>query len=324
MTTFLRRHWFTLAVLVALGVAPLLAQAAGERFLISAFARVAVYGLAALSLNFILGYGGLVSFGHAAFLGIGAYTVGILSYHAFYGDHVLGLKGELLNQALFVWPLAMFVSAFFALLIGLVSLRTKGVYFIMITLAFAQMLFFFAITLRRYGGEDGLSLWWGPNMLGTLDLSQRMTFFYVAYALLVLAVFVVYRLVNSRFGRVLRGLKDNELRMRALGYRPLPYQLTAFCISGALCGLAGAMLANLTEFVSPSMMHWSRSGQLMVMVIMGGMNTLVGPVVGAGALLLMEELLISYTEHWQLFLGPILVLLVLFFKRGLAGIFSRE
>ncbi|CAN5530750.1 branched-chain amino acid ABC transporter permease [soil metagenome] len=321
----MRRHGFTLAVLLLLGVAPLIAEAAGERFLVSALARVAIYGLAALSLNFILGYGGLVSFGHAAFLGVGAYTVGILSYHAFYGEPVLGFTSEaLFNQALFVWPLAMFVSALFALLIGVISLRTRGVYFIMITLAFAQMLYFFALTLRRYGGEDGLALWWGPNAFGTLDLSDRMLFFYVAYGLLVLWVFLFHRIVHSRFGRVLRGLKSNELRMRALGYRPLPYRLAAFCIAGAVGGLAGAMLANLSEFVSPGVMHWSRSGQLMVMVIMGGMNTLVGPVVGAGAFLLMEEALIAYTEHWGLFLGPILILIVLFAKRGLAGLFSRD
>lgn len=297
----------------------------GERFLISALARVAIYGLAALSLNFILGYGGLVSFGHAAFLGVGAYTMGIFSYHAFYGEPIFGVLNEaLFNQALFVWPLAMLISALFALVIGVISLRTRGVYFIMITLAFAQMLYFLALTLRRYGGEDGLSLWWGPNLFGPLELSGRMTFFYVVYAALVLWVFVFHRLIYSRFGRVLRGLKENEVRMRALGYRPLPYRLAAFCIAGAVCGLAGAMLSNLNEFVSPGVLHWSRSGQLMVMVIMGGMTTLIGPVVGAGALLLMEEALIAYTEHWGLFLGPILIFIVLFARRGLAGLFSRE
>lgn len=318
------KQTLTLVVLLILAVSPPVALAAGEGFLVSVLTRVVIYGLAALSLNFILGYGGLVSFGHAAFVGVGAYTAAIFSHHAFYDEPLLGIMARpAFNQALVVWPLAMIVSACFALVIGFISLRAKGVYFIMITLAFAQMLYFFTIGLRRYGGEDGLSLWWGTNSLATLDLSHNPTFFYTAYALLALWVFLFHRLIYSRFGRVLRGLKDNELRMRALGYRPLPYQLTAFCIAGAVAGLAGALLVNLNQFVSPGVLHWSSSGELMVMVIMGGMNTLIGPVIGAAVLLLTEELLISYTEHWRIFLGPVLVLIVLFAKRGLAGLFVK-
>lgn len=321
-----RARVVALATLAALGLAPLAAQALGHAYLVPVFTRVAIYGLAAMSLNFILGYGGLVSFGHAAFLGLGAYAMAMLSLHAWYEEPLLGFAAApWMNNALVVWPLAMLVAALAALPIGLVSLRTKGVYFIMITLAFAQMLYFFLGSLGRYGGDDGLSLWWGPNalppapLLGPLDLADRMTMFYVAYALLLLATFAFWRLVHSRFGRVLRGLKQNELRMRALGYRPLPYQLTAFCIASGVAGLAGALLANQALFVSPNVLHWSSSGELMVMVILGGMGNLVGPVLGAAALLLLEETLISVTEHWQLVLGPVLVLIVLFARRGLAG-----
>ncbi len=316
----LDRHGVVAAVvLVALGLAPLAAWLTGETYLISIFTRIAIYALAAMSLDFILGYGGMVSFGHAAFLGIGAYVAGVLSLHAYEATPLLlGLPGS--NQALVVWPLAFLVAGAFAAVIGLVSLRTRGVYFIMITLAFAQMIYFFFVSLEPYGGDDGLSLWWGRNRLGPLELDGRLTFFYVVFAILVAALIVFRRLIHSRFGRVLRGCRQNERRMRALGYEPLPYRLAAFCIAGGVCGLAGALLANQTEFVSPALMHWSRSGQLMVMVILGGMGSLGGAVLGAGTLLLMEEVLISYTEHWQVILGPFLILVVLFARRGLVGL----
>lgn len=314
-----RGRWVALVVMTALGVSPVIAQQTGHGYLVPILTRVAISALAAMSLDLILGYGGLVSFGHAAFLGLGAYTVAILSHHAFYELPVLGASGAWMNQALAVWPLAMLVAGAGAALIGLISLRTRGVYFIMITLAFAQMLFFFFVSLEPYGGDDGLSMWWGPNTLGPLDLSDRLVMFYVAFALLLVCYFLFWRLLHARFGRVLRGLQQNELRMRALGYRPLPYQLTAFTLSGAVAGLAGAMLANQTGFVSPGILHWSRSGELMVMVILGGMGSLVGSVLGAGTLLLLEESLVSITEHWQLVLGPVLVIVVLFARRGIAG-----
>ena len=314
-----RGRWIAAVVLTLLGVAPLVARASGNDWLVPVLTRVAISGLAAMSLDLILGYGGLVSFGHAAFLGLGAYTVGILSHHWFYEVPLIGAPPEWLNQGLVAWPLAMLVAAAAAVVIGLVSLRTRGVYFIMITLAFAQMLYYLFVSLEAYGGDDGLSLWWGPNTLGPLDLADRMVMFYVAFGVLVAWYFLFWRLVHARFGRVLRGLQQNELRMRALGFRPLPYQLTAFALSGAVAGLAGAMLANQTAFVSPSILHWTRSGELMVMVILGGMGSLVGSILGAAALLGLEETLISVTEHWQLVLGPILVLVVLFARRGIAG-----
>ena len=316
-----RAQTVTLLTLLLLGVAPLVAQALDQSFLVPILTRVVILGLAALSLNFILGYGGLVSFGHAAPLGLGAYTVAILSQHAFYEEAFFGLGGApWMNNAWLVWPLAMLISALFSFIVGGISLRTKGVYFIMITLAFAQMLFFFFVSLEPYGGDDGLSMWWGPNTLAPFDLSDRMTMFYVAYGLLLLFMFLFWRFVHARFGRVLRGLAENETRMRALGYRPLPYQLAAFCIAGAVAGLAGALSATQTEFVSPNSLHWSRSGELLVMVILGGTGSLIGPVLGAGALLGLEEVLISYTEHWGIVLGPLLVFIVLFARRGLSGV----
>ena len=313
-----RERVVTLSVLTLLGLAPLIANWTNQVYLVNLFSRITIYALAALGLNFILGYGGLVSFGHAAFLGIGAYVMGISSFHWFGESAFFGVMP--MNEALVIWPLAMLIAALFALVIGLISLRTRGVYFIMITLAFAQMLFFLAVSLEPYGGDDGLSLWWGRNVLGGLELSNRFTFFYVCYTLFVTFTLVFWRLIHSRFGQVIQGCMQNETRMRALGYNPLPYQLVAFCIAGAVAGLAGALLANLTEFVAPSMMHWSRSGEFLVIVILGGMGSLVGPLLGSAAFFLLEEVLSSYTEYWHLFLGLILIIVVLFARRGLAGL----
>lgn len=313
-----RERLVTISVLVLLGLAPLIASWTNQTYLVNLFSRITIYALAALGLNFILGYGGLVSFGHAAFLGIGAYVMGISSFHWFEETTLFGVMP--VNQALIIWALAMLIAALFALIIGLISLRTRGVYFIMITLAFAQMLFFLAVSLEPYGGDDGLSLWWGRNVLGGLELDNRFTFFYVCYTLFLISTLFFWRLIHSRFGQVVRGCMQNETRMRALGYNPLPYQLAAFCLAGAVAGLAGALLANLTEFVAPSMMHWSRSGEFLVIVILGGMGSLIGPILGSAAFFLLEEALSSYTEYWHLFLGLILIVVVLFARRGLAGL----
>jgi len=214
------------------------------------------------------------------------------------------------------WPLAMLVSGFIALLIGVLSLRTQGVYFIMITLAFAQMLYFFMIGLPDYGGEDGLNLWQRSEIPG-LDLSDSSQFYYVVLVLVSLWFLLSRRVVESRFGRVLTGCRYNEPRMRTLGYPVVRYKLLAFTISAMGTGLAGALMANQNEFVSPSLMAWSTSGELMVMVILGGMGTLIGPLVGAFLLLSLEEVLAGLTEHWMVILGPLLVFSVLFARGGL-------
>ncbi len=299
---------------------PPLAEFFGEPFLVSLFSRVLIYALAAASLDLILGFGGMVSFGHAAYFGVGAYTVGILSHHGYEGTPLLEWPFELAgtSAALLAWPSAVLISALFAAVIGALCLRTAGIHFIMITLAFAQMLYFMSVSLERYGGDDGLLIWERSAIPG-IDLADDVTFYYVCLGALASFVFLAGRLVNSRFGMVIRGAKQNERRMHALGFPVYRYRLTCFVLAGAGAGLAGALIANQTEFVSPELLHWTRSGEILVMVILGGMGTLYGPVLGATALLLLEELFSTYTEHWSVFLGPALVLAVLFARRGLFG-----
>ena len=312
-----RRQAVHLTALAVALLLPPVALAMDEPFFVSLASRMLIYGLVAASLDLILGFGGMVSFGHAAFFGVGGYTVGILFAHGFDGSVFLGLfPGG--DNALIVWPLAMLVSCLLALVIGAVSLRTGGVYFIMITLAFAQMLYYFFVSLETYGGDDGLSMY-GRSRLPGLDLSDDATFYYVCLALLLAFLWLGRRLVASRFGMVIAGVRENERRMVALGFPVYRYKLACFAIAGAVAGLAGALAANQTEFVSPGLMHWTKSGEIMVMVIMGGMGTLVGPVFGAAVFLLLEEVLSKWTEHWMIVLGPLLILIVLFAKRGLYG-----
>jgi branched-chain amino acid transport system permease protein len=213
-------------------------------------------------------------------------------------------------------------SALVALAIGAVSIRTSGVYFIMITLAFTQMLYYLGISIEEYGGDDGIRLK-ARSQFPLLDLNDGLQFYYLVLALMLASVYLVHRIVNSRFGMVLRATKSNEARSRAIGFSPYLYRLSAFVIAGAMGGLAGALLANHTNYLTPDYMHWTRSGEIMFMTILGGMGTSAGPVLGAFALLLLEDRLSGWTEHWQLYLGPLLVLSVLFFRRGLAGLFSK-
>ncbi|MCP3866793.1 MAG: branched-chain amino acid ABC transporter permease [Gammaproteobacteria bacterium] len=320
-----RKHLLLSLGLVALVILPPVSSAFGESYLISLFSRILIYALVAVSLDLILGYGGMVSLGHAAFFGVGAYVVGILAFHSYEGDPLLTwpFLVEGTESGLMAIPLAMLISAFFALVIGFFSLRTSGMHFIMITLAFAQMIYYFCVSLETYGGDDGLSLY-ARNQLPGLDLSNDGHFYYLCLGILVLYLFVSNRLVNSRFGRVIQGTRENERRMQALGYATFRYKLICFTIAGAGAGLAGALIANQTEFVSPGLMHWTRSGEILVMVLLGGMGTLFGPVLGAMVLLLLEEILASYTEHWMVLLGPFLVIMVLFAKRGLYGLLAGQ
>jgi branched-chain amino acid transport system permease protein len=322
MTLPRRKHlvWYVTGALLLL--LPPLAGLADEPFMVSLFSRILIYAIAAVSLDLILGFGAMVSLGHAAFFGVGAYVVGILAFHAAEASPIAGgllaLPGT--NNALVSWPLAVMVSALVATAIGALSLRTSGVYFIMITLAFAQMLFYFFDSLETYGGDDGLSIWSRNDLLG-LDLADDTTFYYVCFTALAAFLFVCRRLVSSRFGMVIRGCAQNERRMRALGFPTFRYRLLCFAIAGAGAGLAGALIANQTEYVSPALLHWTRSGELLIMVILGGMGTLIGPVLGAVALLLGEDLLAIFTEYWQLYLGPFLILVVLTTRRGVYGLF---
>ena len=314
----------TLAVLIGLAfllALPFLAEAAGKGFYVTLFTRILIFGLAAVSLDLILGYGGMVSFGHAAFVGVGAYVIGILSWHVFDASPVMTwpVMIEGTENAFVVWPLAALMGGLFALVIGAISLRTAGISFIMITLAFAQMLFYLAISLRKYGGEDGIALYSKSQLVPAVDLFDRTTFYYVCLALLAAFLLICRRLTRSRFGMVVRGARINERRMKALGFSPYRYKLTAFVISGAGAGLSGALLANAAEFVGPAYMSWQRSGELIVMVVLGGMGTLFGPVVGAAAFVLLEEWLADLTEHWQIILGPVLLFVVVFARRGIWG-----
>lgn len=315
-----RRRWLPLAGLALLATVPVIAGVIDDPYLVTIFSRVVILALAAVGLDFILGYGALVSFGHAAFVGAGAYTVGILAHHATNGTALIPgvawLSGT--TAGLIAWPLAVVMAALLALLIGALSLRTRALYFIMITLAFAQMVYYLFVSLERYGGRDGLILW-ERNTLPLIDTGSAVQFYYVCLVCLAGTVFLLRRVVGARFGRVLRGAAENERRMQAVGFPVYRYRLAAFTIAGGTGGLAGALLANLQTFVSPGLLHWQQSGELMIMVILGGIGTLYGPVLGATALILLEETLASWTDHWMIVLGPILIFVVLFARRGLFG-----
>lgn len=301
------------ALLIGLALVPTIANVIDEPFYVTLFSRTVILALAAVSLNLVLGYGGMVSFGHAVYLGLGAYTVGIGFYLSFEAGHEWAANGwlHLIGAAV--------VSGFFALLIGLVSLRTKGVYFIMITLAFAQMMYFVFVGMETLGGDDGVSLYQLSDFGGLMDLNDDVTLYYLSYGMLVASLYLVHRIVHSRFGMVMRGAKSNDIRMQAIGFPTYRYRLVGFIISGMICGIAGFLLANQTEFVSPSDMHWTRSGDLIVMVVLGGMGTLFGPLVGSVFFLIVEEILSGYFAYWKMIFGPILIIIILFAKGGIMG-----
>jgi branched-chain amino acid transport system permease protein len=289
---------------------PLYSHLSGNIFVLTLFTRIVIFALAAASLNLIMGYGGMMSFGHAAYLGIGGYAVGILAF-------------EGIGSGFIQWPVALAASALFALVIGALSLRTRGVYFIMITLAFAQMAYYVASGLARYGADDGLTIYKRSDFGGLINLSNRLQFYYLCLGCLFGGIYLIWRIVNSRFGTVIQGLRSNEARMQAIGFPVTRYRLACFVIAGTLCGLAGALLANNTDFVSPAVMFWTRSGDLMVMVILGGMGSLFGPVIGAIVYLVLEEFLSQLTEYWALIMGPLLLLIVLFGRGGIVGLLGR-
>jgi branched-chain amino acid transport system permease protein len=265
-----------------------------------------IFAIAALSLDLLIGYGGLISFGHAAFVGLGAYAVGILSAHG-------------LHDAIIALPVALLSSALFAYVTGVVCLRTKGVYFIMITLAFGQMVFFTASSLAPYGGDDGLTIAARNTLGGFAFFRSEGSLYYLIWGCLLGAYCFSRMLVGSRFGRVFRGAKENALRMETIGFNVYRFQLAAYVIAGMMAGLSGFLLANATEFVSPAYMSWQRSGDLIIMVILGGLGSLHGAIIGAGAYLLLEEWLSAFTEDWKVIFGPFLVLVVLFARGGLLG-----
>jgi branched-chain amino acid transport system permease protein len=304
-----------LAILIAL---PYIANAIGQPALTSLATRITILAIGAASLNLALGYCGLVSFGHAAWYGVGGYVVGIMYRHYVTGDPFLGMSiGS--DQLLVTLPLAILISGFFALVLGALSLRTSGVQFIMITLAFAQMLFFFFVALKTYGGDDGLIVR-RRNALPFIDTRDGTTFYWICLFFAVAWFALMARIVKSRFGRVLEGIRQSERRMAAMGVSTYRYKLACFVISGMGAGMAGALMANHARFVSPDMLHWTQSGEFMIMVILGGAGTLFGPAAGAAVLIGLESKLAAWTEHWQVILGPLLVLMILFTRGGLSGI----
>jgi branched-chain amino acid transport system permease protein len=306
---FSARTLAAIVLLAALALLPLYVELTGSRFLLTLFTRIIILALAAVSLNLILGYGGMMSFGHAVYLGIGGYSVGILAHEGIFNGFIQ-------------WPVALGASALFALVIGALSLRTRGVYFIMITLAFAQMAYYVVAGLARYGGDDGLTIYKRSQFV-VLNLSDKTQFYYFCLVLLYGSIYLVWRIINSRFGLVIQGARSNDTRMRAIGFPTFRYKLTCFVIAGTMCGLAGALLANHTDFVSPAMMYWTRSGDLIIMVVLGGMGSLIGPVFGAVVLLVLEETLSGITEFWQIILGPLLLLVVLFARGGIDGLLGK-
>lgn len=298
------------ALFAAFAAVPLAAPYLGEAYVLNLGTRIVIFAIAALGLDLLVGTGGLVSFGHAAFVGLGAYAVGILAAHG-------------INEALIALPAALAAAALFALVTGAVALRTRGVYFIMITLAFAQMAFFTAASLAPYGGDDGLTLATRPTLGGVPVFAGDRSLYVVSLMGLGAAWLMCRALAASRFGRVYRGARDNPARISAFGFAVFRYQLVAYVIAGMLGGLAGFLLANVTDFVSPAYMAWQRSGDLLVMVILGGAGTLHGAILGAAAVLLTEEWLSGVTEHWKAVFGVLLVLAAVFARGGLTGVAER-
>ncbi|KPA21607.1 leucine/isoleucine/valine transporter permease subunit [Shimia sp. SK013] len=302
---------------------PLAAWALDEPFIITLTTRAVIFAIAGVGLNLALGFGGLVSFGHAAFFGLGGYAMGILAYHAQtytpLMDWPFVIEGT--KSMLVIWPVAIVASGLAALAIGALSLRTSGVYFIMITLAFGQMFFYFTISWSAYGGEDGLSIYVRNSFPG-LNTMDPIQFFAICYGLLLLVLWGVHRMANASFGLALRAARQNEERLQAVGQVPYRLYLTAFAISGAITGLAGALFADLNRFVSPSMLSWQTSGEIMVFVILGGVGRVYGPVAGAALFILLEHTLGGLSPYWHVYLGAILLGVVLFARGGIFGLLA--
>ncbi len=305
---------FRALILATCALMPMIAPMVGEPYWVDIFQRVMIWAIAAISLDLILGFGGMVSFGHAMFFGVGGYTVGILAYYDNFNGFIQ-------------WPLALVLSGLVAAVVGAICLRTKGVYFIMITLAFAQMIYFLGVSAEEFGSDDGMTIYGRSEFkVGSLelDMNDPVLFYYLVFFLLIIVLWFVHRLVNSRFGMVIRGIKSNEGRMMAIGFNPFRYKLVCFVIAGLIGGLAGILMANSEEFVSPDMMHWTKSGELIFMVVLGGMSTVFGPLTGALVFLFLSEILSNITHNWHLIFGPFLVLVVLFARRGIDGMFWKR
>ena len=291
---------------------PIIATLIDEPYYMNLFARLMIWAIAAISLNLILGYGGLISFGHALYLGIGAYAVGICSYYD-------------INNIFIQVPIALGVATIISFVFGGISLRTRGVYFIMITMALTQMIYYLSISIEEYGSDDGLIIYvrseFGTNII---NLDNPFHRYYLIFLVMVGCLYLTYRLIHSRFGYVIRGAKSNELRMEVIGHSTFRYRLVCFMIAGVMCTLAGVLSANVEKFVSPDVMHWTRSGELIFMVVLGGMASILGPLTGAMVFWLISEILARFTEHWHIIFGPFLILVVLLSPRGIDGMLGER
>jgi len=297
-------YQLSIAIFLILALVPVFARFGAEGFILDLINRAILLALAAIALDLILGFGGMVSFGHAAFIGIGAYITAIMVTEGF-------------GEALIIFPIVLVVSGLFALITGIICLRTSGVYFIMITLAFGQMLFFAASSLSTYGGDDGLTIWGNVTILGSDIFANDVGIFYISLGFLIAGLILVQTIVGSRFGRVLRAAKENQTRVSALGYNVFRVRLTAYVIAGMIAGIAGFLHTSQAEFVSPATMRWQHSGELIIMVALGGMGTRNGALIGAFAYVLLVQVLSDFTHDWKLIFGPLIVLIVLSKNGGL-------
>ena len=306
-----RRGIVGILVVGGCALVPLIATMIDEPYYMNLFARLMIWAIAAISLNLILGYGGLISFGHALYLGVGAYAVGICSYYGI--------------DSIFVQlPIAIGAATIISFVFGGISLRTRGVYFIMITMALTQMVYYLSISIEEFGSDDGLIIYtrseFGTNLI---NLDNPFHRYYLIFLVMIGCLYLTYRLIHSRFGYVIRGAKSNEQRMEVIGHSTFRYRLVCFMIAGVMCALAGVLSANVEKFVSPDMMHWTRSGELIFMVVLGGMASILGPLTGALVFWLISEILARFTEHWHIIFGPFLILVVLLSPRGIDGLLSK-
>ena len=306
--------------LIGLLLIAIFAEYFNEPYLITLLSRIIIFSIAAIGLNLVLGFGNLISFGHAAFFGLGGYISGILAIHAFNSELLISwpflFSGS--NNSLIIWLFTILFCSLLALLLGALCLRTSGVYFIMITLAFAQMLYYFAISWPSYGGEDGFSIYVRSTLFG-INTMQGLNFFLICFFWLLIILFTINRVVKSPFGLALRATRFNLTRVKSVGINPFKIQLIAFVLSGAITGIAGSLYVDLNRFVSPSLLSWQMSGEFIVFILIGGLGRIYGPLIGAAFFVTFEQFFGSYTEHWQIFLGIIIISTVLFAKGGIIG-----
>jgi branched-chain amino acid transport system permease protein len=320
----IKEEKLNLIILLVLFVIPFLAYLFNEPYLTTLTTKIVILSIAGIGLNFILGYGGLVSFGHAAFFGIGGYVTGILASHAQNSEQMFFfLQFDGSNQILFIWLISIIICSFIALLIGYFSLRTSGVYFIMITLAFAQMLYYFSISWPAYGGEDGLSIY-VRNVFPFFNTMNPINFYFICFTWLLIFLTILKIILNSSFGLVLKACKENEERVKSIGINPFNIKLISFVFSGAITGLAGSLYTDLNRFVSPSVLSWQMSGEIMVLVILGGVARLYGPILGAVFYIILEQTLGGISENWQFWLGLIIILEVLYARAGIMSLFLKD